>query len=68
MKAFIARLIRHGLTVLCGWFMAHGVIDQAGALKITDGSEVLAGIACGLFALLLSYLKDKGIFNFFKTK
>lgn len=62
-KKFIASAIRAGMNAGGGWLIAHGVLDQAGLMKIVDTADVLAGIVMIVLALAWSYVEKKFLIN-----
>lgn len=43
-KAILLGYVRHALTLAAGYFLAHGLIDQAGAQILLSAGLALAGL------------------------
>lgn len=56
-KALVFPFVRHALTVVSGFFLAHGMTTEEGALQISNLSDVLTGIVIGLGGLGWSYVE-----------
>lgn len=55
MEKLLGSLFRHGLTAAGAVLINNGIVDQAGALKIADLADVLAGATIALLGIAWSW-------------
>ena len=55
LKTILTGYLRHGITILAGYLLSHGLINQSGAQIIASAVLALAGVAWSTAAKLIAH-------------